>query len=201
MQQIDLINRRNLLGFIGALAYPLNAYAQTDLEKLIFAARAQTKNWVTYDPNYTKIPYPMGDVDKKYGVCTDVIIRAYRSIGIDLQKLVHEDMAANFSKYPKTWGLKSTDTNIDHRRVPNLMVYFSRFGQKLNISDNPQDYHAGDIITCLIGNRLPHIMLVSDKMSLFDNKRPLVIHNRGLGVQENDELFSFKLNGHYRFKV
>lgn len=193
--------RRNLLLTSGALLLPQIAKAQTSLEILINAARAQTKSWVSYDPTYTKISYPMGDVDKKFGVCTDVIIRAYRAIGIDLQKLVHEDMAKNFALYPKIWGLKSTDSNIDHRRVPNLRVFFKRFGTSLPITQDPKNYKAGDIVTCLIGAKLPHIMLVSDKKAFLGGDMPLVIHNRGAGVQENAELFAFELTGHYRFKV
>ena len=133
------------------------------------------------------------------GVCTDVVIRALRKGGgIDLQKVVHEDMKSNFSKYPKIWGLKRTDRNIDHRRVPNLQRYFKRKGYSLSVTKTAADYLAGDLVTCIVPPNLPHIMIVSDKKT--ENNVPLVIHNIGGGAREEDRLFTFKLVGHYRLK-
>ena len=133
----------------------------------------------------------------KGGVCTDVVIRALRTgMKLDLQKLVHEDIKANFSSYPKNWGLKSPDKNIDHRRVPNLKTYFKRMGYALPVSKNPADYQPGDLVTCIVPPHLPHIMIVSDLTNA--TGQPLVIHNIGVGTQEEDRLFEFKITGHYR---
>ncbi len=169
-------------------------------QKLSNAALELTKDNVTYDPSYVSIKYPNGDVPKDKGVCTDVIIRAYRKLGIDLQQEVHEDLKANFSKYPnlKKWGLKKPDTNIDHRRVPNLEVFFERKGQKLAITQNPSDYKTGDIVTWMIGNKLPHIGIVTHKKSA-DGKRNLIVHNVGGGQVLEDCLFSYKIVGHFRY--
>ncbi|KAF2513468.1 DUF1287 domain-containing protein [Flavobacterium foetidum] len=155
---------------------------------------------VDYDPAYFSIDYPNGDVPKNKGVCTDVIIRSYRKLGIDLQKEVHEDMVENFSLYPnlKKWGMTKTDTNIDHRRVPNLEVFFERKGTKLPISQNPADYKTGEIVTWLINDKLPHIGIVTDKKSR-DGKRNLIVHNVGGGQVLNDCLFEYKIVGHYRY--
>jgi len=169
-------------------------------ERLSDAALEITKDWVRYDPAYFKIDYPGGDVPANKGVCTDVIIRTYRKLGVDLQKLVHEDMKANFSKYPNNWGLKKTDTNIDHRRVPNLMVFFSRKGKVKPITDNPADYLPGDIVTWDLKNGATHIGIVVNKKSR-DGKRYLVVHNIGWGQDVDDCLFSFKkITGHYTFE-
>jgi uncharacterized protein len=175
------------------------AYAE-DL-KLVEAARSQVGVTLQYDANYTKLAYPNGDVPMSKGVCTDVIIRALRDAhGLDLQQKVHEDMAKNFSRYPKNWGLKRPDKNIDHRRVPNLQTYFKRhwqsFAVKKQASQNAADYVAGDIVTVMLPRNLPHIMLVSDKKV---KKTPLVIHNIGGGTQEEASLFEYKITGHYRF--
>jgi uncharacterized protein YijF (DUF1287 family) len=167
-----------------------------DTEKLITQARSQIGVTVSYDPAYRSLTYPGGDVPMETGVCTDVVIRALRAFSIDLQKEVHEDMAAHFSKYPRRWKLTRPDKNIDHRRVPNLMVFFERRGFKLPISDNPSSYHPGDLVTCLVNGNLPHIMIVSDGKS--SNGTPLVIHNIGRGAQEEDILFKYKITGHYR---
>ncbi len=168
-------------------------------EKLSDAAILLTKDKVSYDPSYVAIKYPNGDVPKNKGVCTDVVIRAYRKLGIDLQKEVHEDMKKNFSKYPKTWGLKKTDTNIDHRRVPNLQVFFTRFGESLAVSDKASNYKTGDIVTWMIGEKLPHIGIVTNKKTS-DGKRNLIVHNVGSGQVLEDCLFKYKITGHYRFK-
>ena len=174
--------------------------AQDDFTlRLNNAAIDLTKQNVTYDSKYYSISYPNGDIPKDKGVCTDVIIRAYRKLGIDLQKEVHEDMISNFDKYPKNWGLKSTNTNIDHRRVPNLMIFFSRHGEVKSISSNPDDYLPGDIVTWDLGGGIPHIGIVVNKKSA-DNKKYLVVHNIGNGQEISDCLFSFKITGHYTFK-
>jgi uncharacterized protein YijF (DUF1287 family) len=154
------------------------------------------KQKVKYDPSYFRINYPNGDVPKGKGVCTDVIIRAYRKLGIDLQKEVHEDMKVNFKKYPKKWGLSSPDKNIDHRRVPNLMTFFTRYGTVKKISQDPNDYKPGDILCWNLGGDVTHIGIVVKKKSL-DGKRHLIVHNIGAGQVLEDCLFSFKIIGHY----
>lgn len=169
-------------------------------EKLSNAAISIIDETVQYDPSYIGIKYPNGDVPKNKGVCTDVVIRAYRKLGIDLQKEVHEDLKANFSIYPnlKKWGLKKPDTNIDHRRVPNLEVFFTRKGKKLEVSDNPDDYKTGEIVTWMINGKLPHIGIVTHKKSV-DGKRPLLVHNVGGGQVLEDCLFSYEIVGHFRY--
>ena len=168
-------------------------------EKLSDAAISITKDKVTYEPKYVSIPYPNGDVPKNTGVCTDVVIRSYRKLGIDLQKEVHEDMKKNFSLYPKTWGLRSTDTNIDHRRVPNLQVFFTRKGKSLGVSDKVSDYKTGDLVTWMINDKLPHIGIVTNKKSA-DGKRNLIVHNVGAGQVLEDCLFQYKITGRYRYQ-
>ncbi len=177
--------------------FTLSAQESNFAKKLSDAALEITKDHVRYDPAYFSIPYPNGDVPADKGVCTDVIIRAYRKLGIDLQKEVHEDMKKNFSKYPKKWELKKTDTNIDHRRVPNLMVFFSRKGTVKPASLKPGDYTPGDIITWDLNNKgLTHIGIVVNKKSR-DGKRYLIVHNIGAGQVIEDCLFSWKITGHY----
>jgi uncharacterized protein YijF (DUF1287 family) len=158
-----------------------------------------TKQKVQYDPSYFRIPYPNGDVPADKGVCTDVVIRAYRKMGIDLQKEVHEDMKANFNQYPKLWGMKKTDTNIDHRRVPNLMTFFSRKGVVEKKSSDPQDYQPGDVVCWDLGRGINHIGIVVNKKSA-DGKRYLIVHNIGGGQVLEDCLFRFAITGHYRYK-
>ena len=153
---------------------------------------------VIYDPVYTRIPYPNGDVEQGKGVCTDLVIRAYRKLNIDLQKEVHEDMIANFDKYPKIWGLKKTDTNIDHRRVPNLMTFFTRKGTVKTISQSASDYVPGDIICWNLGGNVTHIGIVINKKST-DGKRYLIVHNIGNGQELSDCLFTWRIIGHYIF--
>ena len=143
--------------------------------------------------------YPGGDVPLSRGVCTDVVIRALRALGLDLQRAVHEDMKSHFSAYPKKWGLKRPDTNIDHRRVPNLCTFFTRCGWALPITDNPADYLPGDLVTCTVGGNLPHIMIVSDMKN--SQGEPLIIHNIGMGTQEEEGLFVFPITGHFRPKL
>jgi uncharacterized protein len=169
-------------------------------QQLSDAALNLTKDKVQYDGSYFSISYPNGDVPAHKGVCTDVVIRAYRKFGIDLQRLVHEDMTANFAIYPKNWGLKRTDKNIDHRRVPNLQTFFRRKGTTKSISLNPQDYAAGDIVTWDLGKGLTHIGIVTHKKSS-DGLRPLIVHNIGNGQELSDCLFSFKITGHCAFQV
>ena len=167
--------------------------------QLLAAAHAQTKSFVWYDGNYSRIAYPGGDVAPDHGACSDVLVRAYRAIGIDLQKLVHEDMSANFHLYPKKWGLKHPDANIDHRRVPNLMVFFSRFGKVLPLTHDARDYRPGDILAT--APVTTHIALVGDVYSIFDSNRLTVIQNIGHGVNQDDALFAYPLLGHYRYGV
>jgi uncharacterized protein YijF (DUF1287 family) len=168
-------------------------------EKLADSTLVLTKQRVQYDPSYLRIPYPSGDVPENKGVCTDVIIRAYRKLGIDLQKEVHEDMKVNFSKYPKIWGMKTTDTNIDHRRVPNLMTFFSRCGTVKATTSNPEDYRPGDIVCWNLGGGIKHIGVVVNKKST-DGKRYLIVHNIGRGQVLEDCLFQFTIIGHYQYK-
>jgi uncharacterized protein YijF (DUF1287 family) len=167
-------------------------------QKLSDAALSLTKDKVTYDPAYYSIKYPNGDVASDKGVCTDVVIRAYRKLGIDLQKEVHEDMKKNFSKYPKKFGLKRPDTNIDHRRVPNLMVFFAKFGKSKSIETKPELYAPGDIVTWLLPGNLTHIGIVVNKKSA-DGKRYLIVHNIGAGQVIEDCLFKFTITGHYQY--
>jgi len=171
-----------------------------DQTALSQSALELTKQKVTYDPSYFSIPYPNGDVPSDKGVCTDVVIRAYRKIGIDLQKEVHEDMKVHFVEYPKNWGLKSTDKNIDHRRVPNLMTFFKRKGTEKVISKKATDYVPGDIVCWNLGGAITHIGIVADKKSK-DGKRNLIVHNIGSGQVLEDCLFDFKIIGHYRYKI
>lgn len=168
-------------------------------ERLADSALVLTEQTVRYDPSYTRIDYPDGDVPADRGVCTDVIIRAYRKLGIDLQKEVHEDMSANFDKYPKTWGLSRPDKNIDHRRVPNLMTFFSRHGNVKAITNEPEDYTPGDIVCWDLGGGITHIGIVSGKRSA-DGKRYLIVHNIGGGQVLEDCLFRFRITGHYQYE-
>lgn len=173
-------------------------------EKLSNAALSIIDPNVVYTPDYVKLKYPNGDVPAKTGVCTDVIIRAYRKLNIDLQKEVHEDMVANFTKYPnlKKWGLKTTDKNIDHRRVPNLEIYFGRKGKTLPISQNASDYKTGEIVTWMINDKLPHIGIVTHLKSDPDasgGKRNLIVHNVGGGQVLEDCLFSYTIVGHFQY--
>jgi uncharacterized protein YijF (DUF1287 family) len=167
-------------------------------QKLNSAAIELTKEKVSYDPGYYTIDYPDGDIPSDRGVCTDVIIRAYRKLGIDLQKEVHEDMKENFDKYPDNWGMKSTDTNIDHRRVPNLITFFSRHGIIKKNSLNPDDYVPGDVVAWDLGGNIPHIGIVINQRS-GDGKRYLIVHNIGNGQEIADCLFSYKVIGHYSY--
>jgi uncharacterized protein YijF (DUF1287 family) len=158
-----------------------------------------TNQIVEYDPSYFRIGYPGGDVPANKGVCTDVVIRAYRKLGIDLQKEVHHDMNAHFSQYPQSWGMKRTDANIDHRRVPNLMTFFARHGTVKPNSSDPQAYQPGDIVCWDLGTGIKHIGIVVNKKST-DGKRYLIVHNIGRGQALEDCLFRFPVIGHYQYK-
>jgi len=172
--------------------------AQSEIgTKIGKSALSLTQDKVEYDPSYFSIPYPNGDVPANKGVCTDVVIRTFRSIGIDLQKEVHLDMKSNFSSYPKNWGAKTTDKNIDHRRVPNLMTYFKRKGYSVPITSQSKDYYPGDIVCWNLSGGINHIGIVSINSS---NGTPKIIHNIGQGQVEEDILFDFKIIGHYRYK-
>lgn len=181
----------------GILEIPI-VVENTSINSLSDAALSLTKDKVIYDPSYFALDYPNGDVPADKGVCTDVVIRAYRKINIDLQKEVHEDMKANFALYPKNWGLKSTDKNIDHRRVPNLMKFFERFGTVKTISQNTNDYLPGDIVCWDLGSGLTHIGIVVNEKSN-DGQRYLIVHNIGSGQVLEDMLFDFKIIGHYTY--
>jgi uncharacterized protein YijF (DUF1287 family) len=168
-------------------------------EKSVALARAQIGVTLAYDSGYTAIAYPGGDVPASRGVCTDVIIRALRGQGVDLQRLVHEDMGRAFAQYPARWGLKRPDANIDHRRVLNLEVFMQRQGRALPVSQNPRDYRAGDWVTWRLGaEQLPHIGMVSDRTA--GDGTPLIIHNIGQGTREENALFAFPIAGHYRWR-
>ena len=173
---------------------------QQFLKKLVAAAEERTHRAVRYDPAYVRIPYPGGDVPQDTGVCTDEVIRSYRALGIDLQKEVHEDMERNFSVYPqqRRWLLSHTDTNIDHRRVPNLMVFFRRKGESLAVTEKPADYSPGDLVTWDLGGGVPHIGIVVDERSPEGGRR-LIVHNIGQGPRREDVLFAWKITGHYRY--
>lgn len=168
-------------------------------EQLVNAAIERTNHNITYDGRYFSIAYPNGDVPQHLGVCTDVVIRSYRALGIDLQKLVHEDISAHLSAYPsnRIWGLSKPDKNIDHRRVPNLRTFFRRHGEELKPSKKAIDYHAGDLVTWRVAGNLPHIGIVTDQKS--SQGTPLIVHNIGMGPQLEDMLFSYPITGHYRF--
>jgi len=174
-------------------------HAEAPALKLVEAARKQVGVTTMYDPAYVSLAFPNGDVPLERGVCTDVVIRAFRSgISQDLQKLVNEDMHGNFSAYPKQWGLAKPDKNIDHRRVPNLQTYFKRKGWSLAISNVAADYQVGDIVTCMVPPNLPHVMIVSDKKAA--DQTPLILHNIGRDAREEECLFTYPLTGHYRLQ-
>jgi len=185
--------------FTLVLAYTVTGHAAPwvfESAKLVAMARQQVGVTVGYDPAYHVLSYPGGDVPKETGVCCDVVIRALRELSIDLQKEVHEDMAAHFSQYPHEWGLAKPDKNIDHRRVPNLKAFFKRRGCETPVSTQASDYHAGDVVTWRVCGSLPHIGIISDRQT--EGGVPLVIHNIGRGAQEEDVLFQYPITGHYR---
>jgi len=180
---------------------PLHAFASQFTQDLANAAIERTTHNVTYDGSYFSLSYPNGDVPSSVGVCTDVIIRTYRTLNIDFQKLVHEDMLSNFDEYPskRIWGLTKPDKNIDHRRVPNLQVFLSRHGVVLPITKKGGDYKVGDIVTWMLPGNLPHVGIISNKVDKI-TQYPLVVHNIGAGPKLDDMLFSYKITGHYRYE-
>lgn len=194
---------KHTLRYLAALCLACTTHlahaASTDA--FMAATHALQNRFVLYDSAYTHIAYPQGDVSPRRGVCSDVIIRAYRGIGIDLQQRVHEDMKKHFAYYPKLWGLRRADSNIDHRRVPNLQVFFKRFGTTLPITQSAADYAAGDIVTWNLREKgsLPHIGIVTDKKSR--NGTPLIMHNIGYGQVTEDMLFDYTITGHYRYAL
>lgn len=196
-------SRRAVLGAglcFGAFGLARAALAAPNAERLVAAARRQVGVTLAYDPAYSVLPFPGGDVDRAKGVCTDVVIRAYRdAFGIDLQALVNVDMKRDFGAYPRNWGLRRPDRNIDHRRVPNLAAYWTRQRARLPVSTDPADWRPGDIFTSMTGGRFPHTGIVSDRTTAAG--RPLVIHNIGRGAREEDALFDHPLTGHFRWKV
>jgi len=176
------------------------AHAAADLkEGFLAAAVGQIGRTVTYDPAYTTLSYPGGDVPISTGVCTDVVIRAFRQIGLDLQKEVHEDMKKSFAAYPRLWNLRSPDANIDHRRVPNLMAYFKRCGKAIAVTREASDYRPADIVAWRLPDGRPHIGIVSSELSEQQPDRYKIIHNIGAGAQCEDRLFDFEIIGHYRY--
>jgi uncharacterized protein len=196
-----------LLAVLCAVFIP-GADAQTNVpasrqeftRRLVAAAMERTHHSVRYDSEYVRIPYPGGDVPADTGVCTDEIIRSYRAVGIDLQKEVHEDMLQNFAAYPnkRRWLLAHPDSNIDHRRVPNLMVFFRRKGESLPTTGRAGDYTPGDLVTWDLGGNVPHIGMVVDQKSR-GSGRYMVVHNIGGGPKMEDVLFNWKITGHYRY--
>ena len=166
--------------------------------RLSAAAEERATKFVIYDGSYVRIPYPNGDVAADRGVCSDEVVRAYRLLGIDLQRLVHEDMRRAFLAYPRRWGLERPDPNIDHRRVPNLSTFFARHGQSLPVTARGRDYKPGDVVAFALADGRPHIGIVTERMS-GDGERPLVLHNIGFGPQIEDMLFSLKITGRYRY--
>jgi uncharacterized protein YijF (DUF1287 family) len=194
--------RRRLLAAV--LCLPAAPAQAGNVDALLAAGHAQVGVTLHYDPAYVRLAYPGGDVPPDRGVCTDVVIRAYRALGIDLQQRVHEDMRAHFGAYPQAWGLARPDRNIDHRRVPNLAVFFARQGAALPVSRNASDYRPGDLVTWRLPGNLPHIGLVSERRAddaagATHEARPLILHNVGAGAQLEDVLFAWPVTGHYRY--
>ena len=186
---------KSLAAFLALLA--CSAFGQRPGTALVEAAREQIGVTRHYDGSYRRLAYPGGDAPLDRGVCTDVVVRAYRRLGIDLQRLVHEDMRRAWAAYPKLWGLTRPDRNIDHRRVPNLAIFFSRRGRSLPVTSAPQDYPPGHLVTWRLPSGVPHIGIVSDRRS--EAGVPLVIHNIGRGAVEEDILLRFTVTGHYEY--
>jgi len=186
--------------FIVSLVFSQSSFCGNFEDEFVTAAIDRTRQNIQYDGSYFSIAYPNGDVPPMLGVCTDVIVRTYRALGTDLQVLVHKDMFQNFSAYPskRIWGLTSTDRNIDHRRVPNLQVFFARKGDSLPITNKANDYMPGDLVTWMLPGNLPHIGVVTDQVSQ-ETGNPLIVHNIGSGPSLDDMLFLYKITGHYRF--
>lgn len=197
-----MIKLWRLFLFCGFLLWTTGSYAQESSNSDFYVVLAQaalerTQAQVSYNGAYYSLNYPNGDVPAEVGVCTDVVVRSYRKLNIDLQSLVHQDMSENFSVYPRLWGLSKPDPNIDHRRVPNLMRFFERQGATMSISPDPGDYRAGDIVAWDLGHGIKHIGVVSNKEG--GGGRPLIVHNIGQGPQLEDMLFNYVIIGHYRY--
>lgn len=186
-----------LAALLAALLGTPAARADDAGQRLVAAAIERTTHEVTYDGAYRAIPYPGGDVPDEIGVCTDVVLRSYRALGIDLQVLVHEDMSEAFDEYPARWGHTRPDTNIDHRRVPNLRRFFERQGAELEPSVRAADYRPGDLVTWMLPGELPHIGIVTDRKDA--DGVPLIVHNIGAGPVLESMLFAAPITGHYRF--
>lgn len=193
------IPRSRPLGWLLASLFAVPAQASADAfgERLAAAAASQIGVTTGYDPSYRRLTYPGGDVPASTGVCSDVLIRAYRALGIDLQQRVHKDMRRAFATYPPLWQLRRPDPNIDHRRVPNLAHYFRRHGKALPPSQDPSAYRAGDIVTWQLPSGAPHIGIVSQPATQRSAAR--VIHNIGAGTREEEVLFAYPITGHYRY--
>jgi uncharacterized protein YijF (DUF1287 family) len=187
-----------IIALLSIKATPL--FADRIQSALVSAALERTHHRIRYDGSYYALPYPGGDVPSHIGVCTDVVIRSYRALDLDLQQLVHEDMTNHFSEYPsrRIWGLNRPDSNIDHRRVPNLQTFFIRHGTVLPVTKNSTDYHAGDLVTWMLPGNLPHIGIVSDRVDM-ESGAPLIVHNIGAGPVAEDILFQYPITGHYRY--
>jgi uncharacterized protein YijF (DUF1287 family) len=191
---------RHALVLLLVCGMPVFAQSPADdfATRLVAAAMERLEHEITYDGSYRRIGYPNGDVPEHIGVCTDLVVRSYRALGIDLQQAVHEDMKAVFSAYPAIWGLSAPDSNIDHRRVPNLQVFFARHGTSLGGSAEAADYRPGDLVTWMLPGNIPHIGIVAARRST-DGRRPLIVHNIGAGPALEDILFEFPITGHYRY--
>ena len=177
-----------------------NTFALNFEQDIVDAAHERTTHSVRYDGSYLSIGYPWGDVPGETGVCTDVVIRSYRQLGVDLQQLVHEDIREHFSSYPseRIWGLKRPDKNIDHRRVPNLQAFFTRHGEVLKVTDKQTDYKPGELVTWMLPGNLPHIGIVSDRKNT-ETGNPMIVHNIGNGPELQDMLFRYEITGHYKY--
>lgn len=173
------------------------ASANLQIKQVVDSAIEQTQYTVQYDSSYARLDYPGGDVPRERGVCADVVVRAFRGAGIDLQKQIHEDMEKHFSAYPGRWGARKPDSNIDHRRVPNLMTFFERTGKSVPITKQPSDYLPGDVVAWELDNRLLHIGLVVDAVA-DGTPNYLVVHNIGAGAKIEDVVMAWKIIGHYR---
>lgn len=177
---------------------PLAPNTSPQLKQLVESAIEQTRVTTGYDPSYIGIAYPGGDVPLETGVCSDVVVRAFRKAGIDLQKEIHNDMVRAWSVYPKKWGAARPDPNIDHRRVLNLMTYFDRQGKTLPISTDRDDYLPGDIVTWDLSNGIEHIGIVVNAWSEVE-RCYLIVHSIGAGARSENVLLNWKITGHYRY--
>ena len=196
------MNRTPTIGIVAASLFTIGVALAAQAppsasDLLVEAAVAQTRTRVTYDGSYRRIAYPGGDVPESIGVCTDVVIRAYRRLGVDLQVKVHEDMTRAFRAYPQSWGMSGPDPNIDHRRVPNLQTFLRRAGAELPVARDAAAYRAGDLVTWMLPHNLPHIGIVTGQKS--GAGTPLIVHNIGRGPEVEDVLFSYQITGHYRY--